>query len=302
MTTSTSLIEFLLNLLRDPEAREAFLEDGDKYLEDCGIDHLSPADLHDALVLLQDNQEASFDREHNTGGNSITVHTPPPPAHHGDHGDDDHDDNHDAVQYLNHYITNNYVYDNDTNIDNSLNQVIDTDGGDFDQDIDVDNTLALGDGAVAVGGDVEDSQIVSGDGNVVGDGNVTGDNNIVGDDNEAVYGDGNTTSFGDGDATSTEVDGDVNVSNGGSFASGGDSSGSYDVDGSFNDTDTRTETNTDFHDSFNTDTNTEIGSHNDTDTDIDSHDDVNSHNDTDTDTTVDSHDDVNSHNDTDLHI
>jgi hypothetical protein len=286
MTTSTSLIEFLLNLLRDPEAREAFLEDGDAYLEDCGIDHLSPADLHDALLLLQDNQEASFDRDYNTGGNSITVHTPPP-VHHGDH-----DDHEDAVRYLNNYITNNYVNDSDTIIDNSLNQTIDTDGGDFDQDIDVDNTIATGDGAVAVGGDVEDSQIVSGDGNVVGDGNVTGDGNLVGDDNEAVFGDGNTTSFGDGDATSTSVGGDVSVSNGGAFSSGGDATGEYDVDGSFNETETTTttttETNTDYHDSFNSDDDTTVGSHNDTETDID--------------TDVDSHDDVNSHNDTDFHV
>jgi hypothetical protein len=285
MTTSTSLIEFLLNLLRDPEAREAFLEDGEGYLAECGIDHLSAADLHDALLLLQDNQEASFDRDYNTGGNSITVHTPPPPPA-------DHDDHEDAVQYLNHYITNNYVNDSDTIIDNSLNQVIDTGGGDFDQDIDVDNTIATGDGAVAVGGDVEDSQIVSGDGNVVGDGNVTGDNNIVGDDNEAVYGDGNTTSFGSGDATSTEIGGDVNVSNGGAFSSGGDATGEYDVDGSFNDT--TTETNTHFEDSFNSDDDTTVGSHNDTETDIDTH------------TSVDSHDDVEnhvgSHNDTDLHV
>ena len=281
MTSATSLIDFLLNLLRDPEAREAFLDDSEGYLQSCGIDHLSSADLHDAILLLQDNQEASFDRDHHTGGNSITVHTPPPaPA--------DHDDHEDAVEYLNHYITNNYVYDNDTIIDNSLNQVIDTDGGDFDQDIDVDNTIATGDGAVAVGGDVEDSQIVSGDDNVVGDGNVTGDGNIVGDDNEAVLGDGNTTSFGSGDATSTEVGGDVNVSNGGAFSSGGDAAGEYDVDGSFNET----ETNTSYDDSFNQDNDTTVGSHNDTDTDT--------HNETNTE--IDSHDDyethVGSHNDT----
>jgi hypothetical protein len=282
MTTSTSLIDFLLNLLRDPEAREAFLEDGDAYLASCGIDHLSSADLHDAILLLQDNQEASFDREYNTGGNSITVHTPPPPpANHDDHSD--------AVQYLNNYITNNYVYDNDTIIDNSLNQVIDNRGGVFDQDIDIDNTIATGDGAVAVGGDVEDSEIVTGDGNVVGDDNVTGDGNVVGDGNQAVIGDGNTTSFGSGDATSTEIGGDVNVSNGGAFSSGGNATGEYDVDDSFNDTatTTTTTTNTSFEDSFNTDVETTVGSHNDTE--IDSHDEFES----------ETH--VGSHNDTDFH-
>ena len=282
MTTSTSLIEFLLNLLRDPEAREAFLEDGDGYLASCGIDHLPAADLHDALVLLQDNQEASFDREYNTGGNSVTVHTPPPaPA--------DHDDHEDAVQYLNNYITNNYVNDSDTIIDNSINQNIDTDGGDFDQDIDVDNTIATGDGAVAVGGDVEDSEIVTGDDNVVGDDNVTGDGNVVGDGNQAVTGDDNTTSFGSGDATSTSVGGDVNVSNGGAFSSGGDATGEYDVDDSFNDTETTTTTTTNNEDSFNQDTDVDIdvNSHNDTETNTDSHDEIETH--------------VASHNDADFH-
>jgi hypothetical protein len=284
MTTSTSLIEFLLNLLRDPEARDAFLADGDGYLASCGLDNLSSADLHDALVLLEDSQEASFDREYNTGGNSVTVHTPPPPPV-------DHDDHEDAVQYLNNYITNNYIEDNDTIIDNSLNQVIDTNGGDFDQDIDVDNTIATGDGAVAVGGDVEDSEIVTGDDNVVGDDNVTGDGNVVGDGNQAVTGDGNTTSFGSGDATSTSVGGDVNVSNGGAFSSGGDATGEYDVDDSFNDTETTTTTTTNNEDSFNQD--------NDVDTD------VNSHNDTETNTDIDSHDEIEtnvaSHNDADFH-
>ncbi|GAA1250943.1 hypothetical protein GCM10009609_12850 [Pseudonocardia aurantiaca] len=282
MTTSTSLIEFLLNLLRDPEARDAFLEDGDGYLASCGIDHLSAADLHDSLLLLQDSQEASFDREYNTGGNSITVHTPPPAPV-------DHDDHEDAVQYLNNYITNNYVNDSDTIIDNSINQNIDTDGGDFDQDIDVDNTIATGDGAVAVGGDVEDSEIVTGDDNVVGDDNVTGDGNVVGDGNQAVTGDDNTTSFGSGDATSTSVGGDVNVSNGGAFSSGGDATGEYDVDDSFNETETTTTTNNE--DSFN----------HDTDVDVD----VNSHNDTETNTDIDSHDEIEnhvaSHNDADFH-
>ncbi|OLT10159.1 hypothetical protein BJF78_29320 [Pseudonocardia sp. CNS-139] len=185
MTTSTSLIEFLLNLLRDPEAREQFLEDGDGYLASCGIDHLSATDLHDALLLLQDSQDASFDREYNTGGNSVTVHTPPPPpADSGDHED--------AVQYLNNYITNNYINDSDTIIDNSVNQNIDTDGGDFDQNIEIDPTINTGDGGVAIGGDVEDSNVNTGDGNVVGE------------DNEAVLGDDNNTSFGDGDVNEAE--------------------------------------------------------------------------------------------------
>lgn len=201
MTTSTSLIEMILNLLRDPDARAAFLADSDGYLSSCGLQDLSSDDIHDALVLLQDNDTADFSRDYNTGGNSVAVATPAP-VHHGGH---DHDD---AVRYLNTYITNNYVDDRDTITDNSINQQIDTGGGDFDQDIDIDSVVASGDGAVAAGDDIEDSTIV------------TGDENVVGDNNQAVTGDGNTTSFGSGDATSTDVGGDVNVGSGGGFASG----------------------------------------------------------------------------------
>ena len=105
------------------------------------------------------------------------------------------------MQYLNTYVTNNYIDDRDTTVDNSVNQQIDTHGGNFDQDIDVHSTVASGDGAVAAGGDIDHSTITTGDHNQVGDGNVAGNGNVVGDHNQAVTGDRDTTSFGHGDAT-----------------------------------------------------------------------------------------------------
>jgi hypothetical protein len=231
-----TLLEFLRNLLSNDDAREDFAENPDKALDDAGLGSLSGDDVHDALVLMQeDNQEASFDRNYDTGGNEINVAAPEPVNH------DDGGDSESAVEYINRYITNNYTDDRDTITDNSTNQQIDTGGGDFDQDIDVDSTVASGDGAVAAGDDIEDSEIVSGNGNTVGDGNIDGDGNVTGDGNDVVNGDGNTTSFGDGDATSTEIDGDVSVGDGGSFAVGGDS----EVDNSDNSEDNSVE------DSFN---------------------------------------------------
>jgi hypothetical protein len=213
-----TLLEFLRSLIWNDEAREDFAENPEKALDDAGLGHLSSDDVHDALVLMQeDNQDASFDRNYDTGGNDIHIAAPEPVHHDGD-------DSESAVEYINRYITNNYVDDRDTITDNSVNQQIDTGGGDFDQDIDIDSTVASGDGAVAAGDDIEDSEIVTGDDNTVGDGNINGDGNITGDGNDAVIGDGNTSSFGDGDATSTEIDGDVSVDDGGSFAIGGDSS------------------------------------------------------------------------------
>src|SRR3954471_9913769 len=157
MTTSTSLIEFLLSLLRDPEALAAYQDDPNGYLASCGLDNISPADVHDALVLLEDNQSADFSRDYNTGNTGVHVATPPP-APHPAPGVTEHDA---AIQYLNNYITNNYI------TDNSINQQIDTDGGDFNQDLDVHNTTANGPGSVAIGGDVDDSPITTGSGNTV---------------------------------------------------------------------------------------------------------------------------------------
>ncbi|GAA5158305.1 hypothetical protein GCM10023321_37890 [Pseudonocardia eucalypti] len=211
MPETTSLLDWIMDLLRDPEARADFQDDPNGYAADHGFENLTAADVNDALTLIADDHAPGHD--HNGGGHA--VHYPPPPR--ADHGDDN------GADYLNNYVTNNYttVEDHSTNIDNSVHQDIDTDGGDFDQVIDNDPVVASGDGAVAAGGDIRDSDITTGDGNVVGD------------NNQAVTGDDNTTSFGSGDATSSDI-GHANFGDGGSMSVGGDSSG-YNSD---NDTNT----------------------------------------------------------------
>jgi hypothetical protein len=216
-----TLMEFILNLLSDDEARQDFADNPDKALDDAGLGDLSADDVRDALELMHDDsQSADFSREFNSGGNEINV-AAPAPVHHDDDGGSE-----SAAEYINNYITQNYIDDRDTNIDNSTNIQADTGGGDFNADIDVDSTVASGDGAVAAGDDIEDSTITTGNDNIVGDNNIEGDGNtsISGDGNAAVIGDGNTTGFGDGDVSSTEIDGDVSVDDGSSFAIGGSSS------------------------------------------------------------------------------
>jgi hypothetical protein len=264
-----TLLEFLRSLMFDDEARQEFAENPDQALADAGLDHLSAQDVQDALVMMQDDsQDADFSREYNTGGNEVNIAAPAPVEHHDDGGSES------ASEYINKYITNNYVTnEGDTITDNSINQQIDTGGGDFDQNIDIDSTVASGDGAVAAGDDISDSNIATGDGNTIGDGNVSGHDNtvgdgntdvnvdgggsaIVGDDNQAVVGDGNTTGFGDGDVSSTDIDGNVNVDDGSSFAIGGsssvDSSDNSDddvsIDNSDNSTNDSNNTTTDWHD------------------------------------------------------
>ena len=214
---TTNLLELLLNLLRDPSA---YRDDPEGFLSSCG--DVSPEDIREALILLQDRQDADFSRDHNTGGNHVHV-PPPPPASDPEPGESNQEA---AVRYLDTYITNNYIDDRDTNIDNSTNIQADTGGGDFDLDVDVDSVVASGDGSVAAGDDIEDSDITTGDDNIVGNGNVDGDDNtsIDGDDNEVVDGDDNTVGFGRGDTSSTEIDGKVSVDDGSSLAVGGNSS------------------------------------------------------------------------------
>jgi hypothetical protein len=288
--STTNLLELLLNLLRDPGA---YREDPEGFLSSCG--DVSPEDIREALILLQDRQDADFGREYNTGGNVVHV-PPPPPAPEPEPGESNQEA---AIRYLDTYVTNNYITnEGDTITDNSINQQIDTGGGDFDQDIDVDSVVASGDGSVAAGDDIEDSEITTGDDNIVGDGNVDGDDNtsIDGDDNELVDGDDNTVGFGEGDTSSTEIDGDVSVDDGSSLAIGGSSSvdssdhsdDDVNIDNSDNSTNDSNNTTTDWHDESDNSSHTSIEDNDEYSSYSDSSDNS-SYNDNDT-TTTDSHD------------
>jgi hypothetical protein len=269
MAEPMTLLEFLRELLTNEQARDLYAANPDAALSRYGLDNLSPADVHDALVLIEDNETA----EYTAGHFDAQFATPPPvPVNYtgGEHQA--------AVDYINRYVSNTYTADRDSITDNSTEQHIRTDGGDFDQDLDVDSLVASGDGAVAAGQDITGSTVVSGDENQVGAGNLSGDNNVVGNNNDALGGDGNTAAFGDGDANRAAFD-DVDVSHGGALSVGSNAAGNYDVDDSFNDTSTSTRNSNEFDHSFNTDNDIADDSFNDvsSETDIDSHDSV--HND-----------------------
>lgn len=204
MTAPASLLEIIMNLLRDPSAQAAFQADPGGWLASCGAGSVTPEQIHDALTLVNERADGPGH------------HVPPPPAPHP--GEGSHEV---AIRYLNTYVENTYVDDRDTTIDSSLHQHIDTGGGDFDQDIDSHAVYATGDGAVAAGGDIEDSTVVTGNDNLVGSGNIRGNNNVQGDDNQVVSGTGNTAGFGSGDVASSHVGGSVSVGAGGAFNTGG---------------------------------------------------------------------------------
>jgi hypothetical protein len=264
MDAAENLIDLILRLLRDPAALAEFQQNPDAVLAACGASDVSAEDVHDALVLADDDDD-NDDNDDNGGHHNH--HVPPPP--HPRPGESGHDA---AVRYIKEYVTNNYVDDRDTSIDNSVNQQIDTDGGDVDQLIHTSSTTASGDGAVAAGGDIRDSTITSGHGNQVGDGNIRGDGNVQGQGNDVVNGDHNTTAFGIGDANSADIE-HASVSGGGALSVAGQATGDQGNTDSHNIQETTDATRLGVDGSFNTESDTETGSHNTTDTHLsaDSH-------------------------------
>jgi len=257
MDAAENLIDLILRLLRDPAALAEFQQNPDAVLAACGATNLSTEDVHDALVLSDDKD----DKDDNGGHHH---HVPPPPHPHP--GESDHDA---AVRYIKEYVTNNYVDDRDTSIDNSVNQQIHTDGGDVDQLIRTSSSTASSDGAVAAGGDIRDSTITSGDGNQIGDNNIRGDGNVQGEGNDVVSGDHNTTAFGSGAANSADI-GHASVSGGGALSVAGDALGDQQNTDSHNVQEATNTTDVDVDGSFNDENHTETGSHNSSETHLSS--------------------------------
>src|SRR5882757_8702065 len=246
MATSTSLLDWLLDLLRDPDARAAFLRDPDGYLNECGFHDVSSADVHDTLSLISENDHSN---------NHHGVHYPPPS--HDYHGGS-------AGHYLNSYITNNYttIEEHNTNIDNSVHQDIDTHGGDFHQVIDNDPVVASGDGSVAAGGDIRDSTLTTGNGNATAFGSGDATNADLGHTN---IGDGGSLSIG-GDAYGHNEDNDTSTSvhNSGSGDTSVNAAGSHgDASQYANQSEHDDSAHTNYEDNSSSDSHDDIGSNND---------------------------------------
>ena len=286
MAESLSILEFLQKMIGDVDLRDWFARDPQDALEYHGLKDVSPEDVRDAIILADDSQTADFSRNVDQG-----LHATLPTAYaaHREANAEGGDDRQEAIEHLSRFVTNNFVDDRDTNVDDSVNQQIRTNGGDVFQDIETRSVTASGDGSVAAGDDIRDSLITSGDDNQVGTGNIRGDNNIHGDDNEVVQGDGNTTAFGTGAATSADLD-DISVSGGGALSVNGPATGSQANNDSHDRTTTTTTNETTIEDSGNVTSEVTENSDNETDLRVsqDSHD--------------SSHTDIASHNQGDLAV
>ncbi|HEY0816628.1 MAG TPA: hypothetical protein VGE11_25390 [Pseudonocardia sp.] len=285
MAESLSILEFLQKMIDNTSLRDWFARDPQGALAHYDLKDVSPEDVRDAIVLADDSQTADFSRSYDTGFRGSLSHGS---DHHTSGNNEHHYAGHssghqEAIEHLSRYVTNNFVDDRDTNVDDSVNQQIHTHGGDVDQFIRTDSTTASGDGAVAAHGDITGSTLTTGDGNQVGDGNIKGDNNVQGNNDQVVHGDHNTTAFGAGAANSADLH-DVSVSNGGALSVAGPANGFQDTTDSHNQTTTTTTDTTHIEDSGNLHADTTTDSDNDLrqSTSTDSHDhthtDIDSHN------------------------
>lgn len=91
MAETLSLMEFLQALLTDTELQDSFADDPQGTLAVHGLADLTPDDVHDALVLVQDNLTVDYALDFS----APAAPPPPPPAGDGHEA---------AVEYLARYL------------------------------------------------------------------------------------------------------------------------------------------------------------------------------------------------------
>ncbi len=96
MTAATSLLDFILNMLKDPQAQAEFRASPEHVLAANGLTGVSAADIHETLPLVTDNRFVELTSSH-APSPSVVLGA-------GDSGI------HAAIQYL-HHITRTYRYD-----------------------------------------------------------------------------------------------------------------------------------------------------------------------------------------------
>jgi hypothetical protein len=97
MTAATSLLCFILNLLKDPQAQAEFRASPEQVLAANGLTGVSAADIRETLPLVTDNRFVTL----NTTNHVVSPSVVPPAGDHSVHA---------AIHYL-HTITRTYRYD-----------------------------------------------------------------------------------------------------------------------------------------------------------------------------------------------
>ena len=124
-TLASSLLDFILDLLRDPAAAEEFQADPEQALASAGLDDVCAADVHAVMPMLADfapvGAVAGIAHAAPSGGHVAASHHPSAPDHQPEHGEDDHRPPAEAAPAIEHlkYIQSNYHYTSTTTIDAS---------------------------------------------------------------------------------------------------------------------------------------------------------------------------------------
>lgn len=140
-TVADALIEFILSLLRDPAARAAFERDPEGTLQAQGFGRLSAADVCAVAPVVYDRPE-------------VVPHVVPKPAAPSRPHESEAVREVKSILNQMNYVTNNTnVYNNNTIVDQSVNQNIWADG-DVLQVFDQSAVVSTGEGSLAVGGNV----------------------------------------------------------------------------------------------------------------------------------------------------
>lgn len=211
-SVADALIEFILSLLRDPEAAAEFEEDPDGMLASRGLSSVSHADVCSVAPVLVERHD-------------VIPSPKPTPAPTPEH----HTPDNPVVREIKN-ITNQFtsIDDRDTIIDQSVNQNIWAEG-DVNQLFDNEANVASGDGSMAAGDDIaiDKTQDNSTTINAGGDANVGNDTDVT--DIDDSYNEATDASTTTDNSTDVALDGSAN-----------DSSTNVDVDNSLNDTSTET--------------------------------------------------------------
>jgi hypothetical protein len=97
MTAAPSLLDFILNLLKDPQAQAEFRASPEHVLAVNGLTGVCAADIRETLPLVTDNRFVEL----NSSSHAVSPSIVPTGGDNGVHG---------AIQYL-HHITRTYRYD-----------------------------------------------------------------------------------------------------------------------------------------------------------------------------------------------
>jgi hypothetical protein len=204
-TLTSTLLDFILSLLRDPQAAQAFNDHPEQALSDAGLNDVCSADVQSLMPMLADYAPAGVSPYHSSGvspyhhENNYSEDNYPKQRDQGrdnyQHGPD-HDGGYQAIEHIK-YVQQNYSY--------HPTQVLDFSHSVWGDQYNVwadDSAVAIN-GGVAAGDDIKDSEIKavnnSGDGSAVGFGthvdNTDSFNHISNSGDGATVGIGNSPDY-----------------------------------------------------------------------------------------------------------